>query len=1471
MADPQTVIEGTLKYRDNKKWKPRWCVIRKLSPVADCLHLQLYRDSKDRCKNGPTKASLSLEGFLGMETGFTLDKESNTMALICSEVVVVLAFDSRELLIQWQVKVRANLVEEHQFLVQIAYVPVKSKLACGPARLHLLDYMFCLTAGVPPKLLGIWPLRELRRFGVVDGKFCFEGGSRCGKGEGLHVLLTNQAKDLVQTFDMASRGRLPGKRKVSVRKNASGVDGNTHSSLTGGGSRPCSGTVTGDNEKIETCSSESSTKPLLSSGSDGSDVGKGVRPCHFHYRWPSCIVPCGSATRSELGADDGTRTIARSTIGSHGRTTDGQMLWAVGHCQGCGVHYCRRNTGNDKENTAPAAGDEPAGFTPHWTMDLGIVSPSTDGTTPNVQTRTCSRNRTKASPHDRSSLCSQSSQSSGTSTGSNTSSSSSSSMSEYSVPKNCLEAFYDRPKNIHHQNTPGPNFPYNRLSLTEDKDRLGPIREGGPCTCWKQQKTSDPASHELLLFGGGLLCSCWGRTSMDVDMPSVSSSGSSNASPSTSPKKQMPLVSVPILLPCTCGKVSNNPYLNYAVPRSGAPVKGPKEEAGSSEKKTETTTTKTEEGQEAKIINKVDNSNAPSDEKENNGNTVGGGSSTKPSQPHPSSYYQQPVCSCQRLLLCPGSLLPSFNQTTPTDTARRLAGRNSSEYGSVNPKGTPGPPSGNENSKQRGGSDHNLNCRCRQPPVMCPVAAPDCGCGRVLGMPFLNTIGARVGRKDNANHIYVNLKYLQETAAAALSSQGVPGKLIPYYANLHFLQTLSLYENAEILDVRPSHIIPTPFPDGTIPEDGEKPPETIPKRPKKKIDTPSNNGVYEMMSFNQTEFQSASGGNYLLMQPGTSETRELTIAEGASPSVSSQGSSTDSSAASSSSTTVSGNTVAEGDAVPQSILPLRPFMPVLLPFHDHTCDLKENHDCDPSCGGRKCGSEHCRSSRSNSLGDIKVSLFKRGRSSSTDGRQEGVTPEEMGSCQHATCSTASPKSTPRKHPLLTKLTLRSKEKSFSTDEITPPSSAPSSPDSLFLESIQKYPFHRSADCLQLNEEYRLSEEDLSQDPEVIMSQSMDKSLSRTPVSIKRSSSVPCKTNPNNQQQSQHHSASSTDSGISTHLPTSVGGQGAVFSHFIAYHGSLPRRHSGNAANRHPVPDRKFSTGVGSKTPQEQKSSSDQSKMILISECKQCHQFVTSPDGVLVLDAKSMTSSSSSDMSDYIESLSLCSRSSSGSGSSGCGGVGASEYVRTDDLCSALMKIPTSCTSSLRPRSGKEYHSFDRVLIQDGCPYIPITDCSHLNLPCLKPFTDETGQFNLTEEMVNDNTTNASETSSNNNVINNNNANKTNSPSPGYISSSPGNVDFLSSPEKTSQFTFPKESSKELNYLEVVSVGDSEPTSPIVKQGAVQYAVIDMVATSAARKLSSERAQLRSEGRSPTPTECSPKHTCIDDAGASDKK
>ncbi|GIX74285.1 hypothetical protein CEXT_705621 [Caerostris extrusa] len=35
MGDPKTVLEGSVKYRDKKKWKSRWAVVSKLSPVAE--------------------------------------------------------------------------------------------------------------------------------------------------------------------------------------------------------------------------------------------------------------------------------------------------------------------------------------------------------------------------------------------------------------------------------------------------------------------------------------------------------------------------------------------------------------------------------------------------------------------------------------------------------------------------------------------------------------------------------------------------------------------------------------------------------------------------------------------------------------------------------------------------------------------------------------------------------------------------------------------------------------------------------------------------------------------------------------------------------------------------------------------------------------------------------------------------------------------------------------------------------------------------------------------------------------------------------------------------------------------------------------------------------------------------------------------------------------------------------------------
>lgn len=66
--------------------------------------------------------------------------------------------------------------------MQITHLPSKSKLTCGPARLHVKNWSFTLIHSTPPKLGGFWQLSTLRRYGIYDGKFCFEGGSSSGKG-----------------------------------------------------------------------------------------------------------------------------------------------------------------------------------------------------------------------------------------------------------------------------------------------------------------------------------------------------------------------------------------------------------------------------------------------------------------------------------------------------------------------------------------------------------------------------------------------------------------------------------------------------------------------------------------------------------------------------------------------------------------------------------------------------------------------------------------------------------------------------------------------------------------------------------------------------------------------------------------------------------------------------------------------------------------------------------------------------------------------------------------------------------------------------------------------------------------------------------------------------------------------------------------------------------------------------------------
>lgn len=151
-----------------------------------------------------------------------MDKESQTLALVLREALVIFAFDTRESLMRWQVRVTSQFEEGQHFLAHLIQLPNKSKLPSGSVRVHVQNRRFSLTHGIPPKLVHTWDMVDLRRYGALEGsRFCFEGGSRCNKGEGVHVLRLDDPQELQRAFDSAAKGKLEGKRKSAYFRSVS--------------------------------------------------------------------------------------------------------------------------------------------------------------------------------------------------------------------------------------------------------------------------------------------------------------------------------------------------------------------------------------------------------------------------------------------------------------------------------------------------------------------------------------------------------------------------------------------------------------------------------------------------------------------------------------------------------------------------------------------------------------------------------------------------------------------------------------------------------------------------------------------------------------------------------------------------------------------------------------------------------------------------------------------------------------------------------------------------------------------------------------------------------------------------------------------------------------------------------------------------------------------------------------------------
>ncbi|KAM6942311.1 protein Dok-7 [Lycodopsis pacificus] len=211
------VAEGQVKFRDGKKWKTRCVVLRKPSPVADCLSLLVYKEKKKGKEKGSghkERLNVTLEGICGVEPGPGYDGVSYTLSILCLAHTLVLGFSSRDALLAWDAHVRYSLGEVHRFSVN---VEPGTKLERGPASLHLCNNLLVLTRGVPPVAIGHWKLSALRRYGAVPNGFVFEGGTRCGFWAGVFFLSCPEGEQITSLFDCVVRGITSSRRPHGLR------------------------------------------------------------------------------------------------------------------------------------------------------------------------------------------------------------------------------------------------------------------------------------------------------------------------------------------------------------------------------------------------------------------------------------------------------------------------------------------------------------------------------------------------------------------------------------------------------------------------------------------------------------------------------------------------------------------------------------------------------------------------------------------------------------------------------------------------------------------------------------------------------------------------------------------------------------------------------------------------------------------------------------------------------------------------------------------------------------------------------------------------------------------------------------------------------------------------------------------------------------------------------------------------------
>ncbi|CAL8327269.1 unnamed protein product [Lota lota] len=209
------VVEGYVRFRDGKKWKTRWVALRKPSPVADCLVLLVFKDKSEKAQGHRERASITLEDICGLEaSGQGLEGAPYTLAVLCLTQATLLGFDSKDMLLAWEIRIRYSLGEVHRFNVGV--LP-GTKLEGGAATLHICNNLLALARDSPPVIIGHWNLPDLRRYGPVPNGFVFEGGTRCGYWAGVFFLASSEGEHISFLFDCIVRGVSPNRSPFGLR------------------------------------------------------------------------------------------------------------------------------------------------------------------------------------------------------------------------------------------------------------------------------------------------------------------------------------------------------------------------------------------------------------------------------------------------------------------------------------------------------------------------------------------------------------------------------------------------------------------------------------------------------------------------------------------------------------------------------------------------------------------------------------------------------------------------------------------------------------------------------------------------------------------------------------------------------------------------------------------------------------------------------------------------------------------------------------------------------------------------------------------------------------------------------------------------------------------------------------------------------------------------------------------------------